>query len=50
MARKSKELNTEANKRLEETNKNLNTEDHGYIQVDEDNDRERTLKVSQPQL
>ena len=34
MARKTKELGTEANLRLEETNKYLNTEDHGYIQLD----------------
>ena len=46
MVRKNKELGTEANLRLEETNKYLNTEDHGYIQLDEENDRERTLKVS----
>ena len=36
--------------RLEETSKYLNTEDNGYIQLDEDNDRERTLKVSQQDL
>lgn len=36
--------------RLEEQNRFLNTEDSGYIQVDEDNDRERTLKVSQKEL
>ena len=50
MAKKTKELTTEAGLRLEEANKYLNTEDHGYIQVDEDNDRERTLKVSQGDL
>ena len=44
--KKTKELNSEANTRLEETDKYLNTEDTGYIQVDEDNDRERSLKVS----
>ncbi len=44
--KKDKEITKEANLRLEESNKFLNTEDHGYIQLDEDNDRERTLKVS----
>ena len=44
--KKSKELNSEAKLRLEETNQYFNTEEHGYIQTDEANDRERTLKVS----
>lgn len=48
LSSKSKVLNSEAHLRLQEQNQFFNTEDHGYIQVDEDNDRERTLKVSQP--
>jgi hypothetical protein len=48
--RKDRELKTEATLRLEEANKYLNTEDHGYIQLDEENDRERTLKVKQEDL
>jgi len=47
---KSKVLNSEAHLRLQEQNQFFNTEDKGYIRVDEDNDRERTLKVSQNQL
>ena len=47
---KNKVLNTESRLRLNEQNQFLNTEDHGYLQVEDDNDRERTLKVKQDEL
>lgn len=43
---KNKELEKELSHRLGGQNQFYNTEDYGYIQLDEDNDRERTLKVT----
>ena len=43
-------LNDEAGSRLKEQHSYFNTEEAGYLQVDEDNDREKTLKVKQDQL
>ena len=38
-------LNEEATTRLKEQSSYFNTEEAGYMQVDDDNDRERTLKI-----
>jgi len=43
-------LSEEMRKRLNEQENFFNTEENGYIELDEDNDRERTLKVKQGEL
>jgi len=48
--RKTTVLKDEGDTRLKEQSSYFNTEDHGYIQTEEDNDRERTLKVKQKDL
>ena len=47
---KTKVLNDEMKQRLQEQSEYFNTEEAGYLEVDSDNDRERTLKVKQDEL
>ena len=47
---KSKVLKDEMNKRLHEQSDYFNTEEQGFLEVDSDNDLERTLKVKQDDL
>ena len=48
--KKTTVLKDEGDARLKEQSSYFNTEDNGYIQTEEDNDRERTLKVKQKDL
>lgn len=43
--KKNKIISDETKLRLQEQRDYFNTEEAGFIEVDEDNDRERTLKV-----
>ena len=47
---KTKLLNDEMKQRLVEQGDYFNTEEAGILEVDSDNDRERTLKVKQEDL
>ena len=46
----TKILKDETNLRLQEQRDYFNTEEAGYLEVDSDNDRERTLKVKQSEM
>jgi len=48
--KKTTVLKDEGDARLKEQSSYFNTEENGYIQTEEDNDRERTLKVKQKDL
>ena len=48
--KKTTVLKDEGDSRLQEQSSYFNTEEHGYIQTEEDKDRERTLKVKQKDL
>jgi hypothetical protein len=50
LLKKTNLLQDEGDTRLKEQSNYFNTEDYGYIQTEEDNDRERTLKVKQKDL
>lgn len=43
--KKTNEITEEMKLRLQEQRDYFNTEEQGYLEVDSDNDRERTLKI-----